>query len=633
MRRHTITTSAGLGVALCVLAGSAAYADDADTSTATDETTPPVSVEIVAVPPVAPAAPPASADPDTAPGAPSSGTSDPDSAPPPPAAPQDAPTPDGTTQGDGAQNGAAASPADTSSTGTGSGDAAPEPSATDPAPSAADADAAADPGPGAGDPGAADPDPGDADAPDAATDGADDAPATDDSTSADPAGDDAVLPDAALADAALSGEGAEQLAAAAVITPLSAGQSVSTVADGLTPEQIVASLVGSGISVSNVVYTGAGSAFGIADGVGAIGINNGVVLSSGSVQVTPGDKGGLVGPNEDDGYSQGFGNPGDPDLAALAEATTYDAAVLEFDFVPSSSQLVFHYVFASEEYNEYVDAYNDVFAFYVNGVNCATVGGAPVSVNNINNEDNAALYVDNDLDDTDPAGPHDTEMDGFTRVLTCTASVNAGQSNHIKLAIADASDSALDSLVIIQQGSFSSQPPPVAVNDAYSTPVGQALVIVVPGLLGNDTQSPAGGALAAVKVTDPTNGTVTLNADGSFSYVPNAGFTGIDTFSYLVTDLWGNSNIATVTINVATGQVVPDVTPIATPPGTAVVTPVSGGGAAPAGTPISVEQHADAPDGVLASTGIDVAPLGAISVTLLGTGLAMLAAGRRRTSR
>ncbi|NEU06730.1 tandem-95 repeat protein, partial [Flavihumibacter sp. R14] len=57
-------------------------------------------------------------------------------------------------------------------------------------------------------------------------------------------------------------------------------------------------------------------------------------------------------------------------------------------------------------------------------------------------------------------------------------------------------------------------------------------------------------AITAIKVTDPANGTLVFNADGSFTYTPNANFNGTDSFTYKVSDGSLESNIATVTITV-----------------------------------------------------------------------------------
>ena len=91
--------------------------------------------------------------------------------------------------------------------------------------------------------------------------------------------------------------------------------------------------------------------------------------------------------------------------------------------------------------------------------------------------------------------------------------------------------------------------PPVAVDDAYATDENTPLNVAAPGVLGNDTDAD-GDPLTAVLDTDVTNGTLTLNADGSFDYTPDADFTGTDSFTYQANDSLANSNVATVTITV-----------------------------------------------------------------------------------
>ncbi|MEW5928318.1 MAG: Ig-like domain-containing protein [Gemmatimonadota bacterium] len=90
---------------------------------------------------------------------------------------------------------------------------------------------------------------------------------------------------------------------------------------------------------------------------------------------------------------------------------------------------------------------------------------------------------------------------------------------------------------------------PVAVNDAYSTPEDTPLSVAAPGVLANDTD-PDGDPLTAVLVTGPASGTLTLDANGSLSYTPNAGFSGTDQFTYKANDGTVDSNVATATITV-----------------------------------------------------------------------------------
>jgi VCBS repeat-containing protein len=90
---------------------------------------------------------------------------------------------------------------------------------------------------------------------------------------------------------------------------------------------------------------------------------------------------------------------------------------------------------------------------------------------------------------------------------------------------------------------------PVAVDDGYNATEDTTLSIAAPGFLANDTDIDS-ATLTAVKVTDPTHGTLTLNGDGSFSYTPNADWYGSDSFTYKANDGALDSNIATVTVTV-----------------------------------------------------------------------------------
>ncbi|WP_081578364.1 Ig-like domain-containing protein, partial [Singulisphaera acidiphila] len=93
------------------------------------------------------------------------------------------------------------------------------------------------------------------------------------------------------------------------------------------------------------------------------------------------------------------------------------------------------------------------------------------------------------------------------------------------------------------------QQAPIAVNDSYVTNEGVTLTVPPLGVLANDV-SPSGNPLTAAVVGLPTHGTLTLNSNGSFTYVPVPGFFGVDTFTYQASDGTFTSNIATVTITV-----------------------------------------------------------------------------------
>lgn len=97
---------------------------------------------------------------------------------------------------------------------------------------------------------------------------------------------------------------------------------------------------------------------------------------------------------------------------------------------------------------------------------------------------------------------------------------------------------------------------PLAVNDTYSTLPDTALTVAIPGVLGNDSD-PNGDALTAGRRTSPTNGTLTLKSNGRLVYIPNAGFTGTDSFTYWANDGRGKRSWATVTINVVEANNLP----------------------------------------------------------------------------
>lgn len=79
--------------------------------------------------------------------------------------------------------------------------------------------------------------------------------------------------------------------------------------------------------------------------------------------------------------------------------------------------------------------------------------------------------------------------------------------------------------------------------------VGQASALLNGNVLTND-RDPEGRPLTAALVSGPTKGTLTLNSNGTFTYRPNAGVTGTDSFTYRASDGSATSNVATVTISI-----------------------------------------------------------------------------------
>jgi hypothetical protein len=213
---------------------------------------------------------------------------------------------------------------------------------------------------------------------------------------------------------------------------------------------------GSGITVINSSYTGATNASGTFTGGGNIGIGSGVILTSGSAT-------GATGPNTVGSFTGNNGVAGDADLSALiGNAPTFDASSLLLNFTTDTGTISFNYVFASEEYEEFVGSqFNDVFGFFVNGTNIAFLPSTSiaVSINNVNQNTNSTFYRSN----TGAALNNvDTQYDGLTTVLSVSISgLSTTAVNTLKLSIADTADSVLDSAVFIQAGSITSQPPTV----------------------------------------------------------------------------------------------------------------------------------------------------------------------------
>jgi hypothetical protein len=223
---------------------------------------------------------------------------------------------------------------------------------------------------------------------------------------------------------------------------------------GLNASDLANALVGQGVAISNVTSSCADDAAGgfLISGNAGIGLASGILLSTGSIN-------NVVGPNVSDSISIDNSMDGDADLDSLIPGyLTFDACILEFDFIPQSPTVSFRYVFSSEEYNEWVGSdFNDVFGFFINGVNCAKINNSIVSINSINAGSNSAYYVNNEINTNIGTSTYNTEMDGFTRVMTCSSAVQVGQTNHLKLAIADAGDAIYDANVFIGTQSLISE--------------------------------------------------------------------------------------------------------------------------------------------------------------------------------
>jgi hypothetical protein len=256
-------------------------------------------------------------------------------------------------------------------------------------------------------------------------------------------------------------------------------QSLLQVEDGFSAQELIENVLVGGdcFQISNVTYSGQNSQIGtFSNGLSNVGFANGIIMATGNISIAP-------GPNNQNGAAFGFGyNTPDPDLGTLTTGSTFDMANIEFDFVPTQSQVSFEFVFASEEYCEYVNTkFNDVFGFFISGPgivgtkNIAVIPSTntPVTVNNVNHMVNANLYTHNTpasgnncqsgglgIPPPTPVAPAsgpavlELQYDGFTKKMIAVASVIPCQKYHIKLKLTDVADGVWDSAVFLRANSF-----------------------------------------------------------------------------------------------------------------------------------------------------------------------------------
>jgi PKD repeat protein len=237
--------------------------------------------------------------------------------------------------------------------------------------------------------------------------------------------------------------------------------------DGWTADSLVRNvLMSGGVSISNVRFNGFDDDLDC-DNIGVfqtgatptnLGIERGLIIATGNVRIAEGPN-----DNPEANETSSCSTYSDNSLEQLATSLVYDVAVLEFDFVPWDSVISFNYVFASEEYPEYVgEEFNDVFGFFVTGLNpdggsynntnMALVPGTGevVSIHTVNNQYNAQYYVNNN------SSAAVIQYDGFTVPLCVSFKVVPLTQYHIKLGICNVGDYYVDSGVFLEANSFQS---------------------------------------------------------------------------------------------------------------------------------------------------------------------------------
>ncbi len=232
----------------------------------------------------------------------------------------------------------------------------------------------------------------------------------------------------------------------------------------LTPVQLITDVfLGECLAATNITYTGANVAVGTFTNGYAIGIDDGIVITTGTAL-------GALGPNNSGSATTTNVSGGNALLTTLSGQTTEDAAVYTFNFVPETNEVTFTYVFASDEYPEFVcSSFNDIFGFFVSGpgyapnTNIATVPGTalPVAINTVNAGVPGGLYPGTGCTSlgypglyvNNVGGTHN-QYDGYTVPLTATITCTPCSTYTITIAIADAGDAAYDSAVFLKAQSF-----------------------------------------------------------------------------------------------------------------------------------------------------------------------------------
>jgi len=183
------------------------------------------------------------------------------------------------------------------------------------------------------------------------------------------------------------------------------------------------------------------------------------------------------GPNNQAGMSftiDPFNDPGDADLNYLSTqfgggSLSHDACIVELDVFAATNEVVFEYVFGSEEYPEYIFnqvGFNDIFAFLVSGPGIAGDPGLsnnalniavlpnttiPVQIDSVNNQANWQYYRNNELSQSIQYDGLTSDYLGVKKSLTARVPVTPCNTYHLKLAIADRGDESFDSGVFVSE--------------------------------------------------------------------------------------------------------------------------------------------------------------------------------------
>ncbi len=318
--------------------------------------------------------------------------------------------------------------------------------------------------------------------------------------------------------------------------------------------QMAQTIFGDGVSVVGANYIGDNDASAIYSG--------GDTISPG---VVPGDTGVILSTGEADAFTSvgsqsnfftnrttaNSGPNNDPQFNALAGRSTFDASILEIDFIPDEDVdfITMEFVFSSDEYPEFVGSiYNDVFGVWIDGeVVPLSAGNGEITINNLNESGGPNLFNINTQDQ------FNTEMDGFTISLSVIIPVTAEEVNSLRIGIADVGDSSFDSNVLIAADSV--QGTILANDDDVLLRPGDSKIVDV---VANDVNMTS-GTISITHINDvavspgdsvalTTGQVITLNADGTLSMVGNDVSEDV-AFTYEIASTTGETAVGIVNID------------------------------------------------------------------------------------
>lgn len=249
---------------------------------------------------------------------------------------------------------------------------------------------------------------------------------------------------------------------------------------GIDPELLINEIFTDpygGVEIKNVKFDGPKESLAyFYDPNKLLGIEQGLILSTGLASET-------FRPNSSGRTGSDMKYPGWEEFDLITNEDSHDVSILEFDFIPSSDEVAFSYIFASDEYPEYIGLRNDAFVMFISGPgiegkkNLAVLeNGSTVCVNNLEPGKTPQLFHTNAkpgnieylkkgiaIDEYDTAVYNQFTFDGYSGILMAKTQVQAFRKYHLQIAIGDVGDPLYDSVVLLAAQSLHSVKPKIKI--------------------------------------------------------------------------------------------------------------------------------------------------------------------------